>query len=146
MRNFFQTETLELSVIQNWIGHNHNILYARHYNPRFVYFLPTLWSPKTCSQGFFFLKILALFVVSIQEQFLIKSGLWWRAYGIRIYWDIKLLKSLLSTFQNQFKLDYGPLGQNNMYIPRPARKKMNVPLQKRTLELTVLMYILWPSP
>ena len=30
--------------------------YARHYNPRFVYFLPTFWSPKTFFQGAFFLK------------------------------------------------------------------------------------------
>ena len=37
-----------------------NILYARHYNPRFVYFLPTFWSPRG-----FFLKILALCMVSI---------------------------------------------------------------------------------
>ena len=28
----------------------------RHYNPRFVYFLPTFWSPKTFFQGAFFLK------------------------------------------------------------------------------------------
>ena len=33
------------------------ILYARHYNPRFVYFLPTFWSSKTFFQGAFFLKI-----------------------------------------------------------------------------------------
>ena len=32
------------------------IPYARHYNPRFVYFLPTFWSPKTFFQGAFFLK------------------------------------------------------------------------------------------
>ena len=35
------------------------------YNPRFVYFLPTL----------------VLCMVSIQERFLIKSGLYLRAYG-----------------------------------------------------------------
>ena len=29
----------------------------------------------------FFLKILALCMVSIQERFQIKSGLWWRVYG-----------------------------------------------------------------
>ena len=31
-----------------------------------------------------FLKILALCMVSIQERFLIKSRLWWCAYGIRL--------------------------------------------------------------
>ena len=30
--------------------------YTRHYNPRFVYFLPTFWSPKTFFQRAFFLK------------------------------------------------------------------------------------------
>jgi hypothetical protein len=30
--------------------------YARHYNPRFVYFLPTFWSQKMLFQGAFFLK------------------------------------------------------------------------------------------
>ena len=30
--------------------------YARHYNPRFVYFLPTFWRPKTFFQGGFFRK------------------------------------------------------------------------------------------
>ena len=58
------------------------IPYPSHYNPRLVYFLPTFWSPKTFFQGAFFPKILALFMVSIHERFLIKNGLWWRAYGI----------------------------------------------------------------
>ena len=59
------------------------IKYTRHYNPWFVYFLPPFWSPKKFFQGVFFLKILALFMVSIQERFLIKSGLKWRSYGFR---------------------------------------------------------------
>ena len=33
-----------------------HIPYARHYNPRFVFFLPTFESPKTVFQGAFFLK------------------------------------------------------------------------------------------
>ena len=44
--------------------------------------LYTFWSPKTFFQGAFFLKILTLCMVSIQEQFLIKGGLWWRAYDM----------------------------------------------------------------
>ena len=40
----------------------------------------TFWSPKTFVKGSFFPKILALFTVCIQEQFLIKFGLWSRAY------------------------------------------------------------------
>ena len=45
------------------------IPYPRHYNPRFVYFYP-LFEGKT-----FFQKILPLCMVSIQERFVIKSGL-----------------------------------------------------------------------
>ena len=63
------------------MGQNH-IPYARHYNPQFVYFLPTFWSPKTFFQGAFFLKILALCMISIQERFLIKSVL----DGARTVW------------------------------------------------------------
>ena len=61
------------------------IPYERHYKPRFVYFLPTFWSPKTFFQGAFCLKILTLCMVSIQERFLINSGLWWPAYSILLY-------------------------------------------------------------
>ena len=46
--------------------------YARHCNPQSVLFSSTFWSPKT---GFFSLKILASCMASIQEQFLIKTGL-----------------------------------------------------------------------
>ena len=49
--------------------------YARHYNPRFVYFYP-LFEVHLCT-----LCTLALCIVSIQERFLIKSGLQWHAYG-----------------------------------------------------------------
>ena len=62
--------------------------YMRHYNPRFVYFLPRLWRPFLCFQGGAFQKILSLYIFSIQERFLIKSGLWWRAYGI-LFWFMK---------------------------------------------------------
>ena len=42
-----------------------NIPYARHYNPRFVYFLPTLRRPFLCFQGRFLEKFC---MVSIQER------------------------------------------------------------------------------
>ena len=53
---------------------------------------------------------------------------------------------LLSTFLIQFKLVYGPFWQGNIdstlnFYPRPERKETNAPLQKRSLELTVLIYI-----
>ena len=35
--------------------------YARHYNPRFVYFLPTFWRPKTFFQGGFFINFWPIF-------------------------------------------------------------------------------------
>ena len=80
------------------------ITYARHYNPRFVYFLPTFWSPKTFLRGFF-LKILALCMVSIQERFLIKSGLWWRVYGM--YLSCKAIASCISSFTSIHSISGG---------------------------------------
>ena len=62
-----------LHTIQKYIS------YARHQNPQIVHALPHFWSPFLCFQGG--LEILSLCMVSIQERFLIKSGLWWRAYG-----------------------------------------------------------------
>ena len=53
------------------------IPYARRYNPWFE-----------GQKRFFnevFEKILHLFMLSIQELFVIKSGLWWRAYGNHTY-------------------------------------------------------------
>ena len=61
--------------------------YARHYKPRLVYFLPHFWKPFLCFQGGFFQKILSLCMVSVQELIVIKSGLWWRAYG-SLYLDL----------------------------------------------------------
>ena len=51
------------------------IPYARHYKPRLVYFFTPF--PKTI----YLLWPLALCMACIQERLLIKSGLWWRAYG-----------------------------------------------------------------
>ena len=55
------------------------ILYARHYDSWFIYFLPHFWRPKSFLRSFF-RKILTLYTFSIQEQFIIKSGLWWRTF------------------------------------------------------------------
>ena len=52
----------------------HELPYARHYNPRFEYVYPLFESQKVFSRRFF-QKILPLCMVSIQERFLIKSGL-----------------------------------------------------------------------
>ena len=50
--------------------------YARHYKQRLVYFFTPF--PKTI----YILWALALCMACIQEQLLIKSSLWWRAYGM----------------------------------------------------------------
>ena len=52
-----------------------------------------------------------------------------------------------SALLNWIKLFYAPFGQKILlctldFWPRPVRIKMNVPLQKRSYELTVLIYIL----
>ena len=44
-------------------------------NPRFVYLLPHFWKPFPFLQGGFVQKILTLWMVSIQEWFVIKSRL-----------------------------------------------------------------------
>ena len=54
----------------------------------------------------------------------------------------------MSTLLNQFEIVYGPFGQSNMhstldFCPIPARREVNVPLHKRSKELTVLIHILW---
>ena len=50
--------------------------YARHYKPRLVYFFTPF--PK----AIYVLWPFALCTAWIQERLLIKSALWWRAYGI----------------------------------------------------------------
>ena len=47
--------------------------YARDYNPRFVYFKSTFRRSKTLFKETFFLEILPLCMVSIQERFVINS-------------------------------------------------------------------------
>ena len=53
-------------------GCKYSIQYARHYNPRFVYFLHHFWKPETFFKELF-CKILTLCTVSIQERFQIKT-------------------------------------------------------------------------
>ena len=59
------------------------IPYARHYNPRFIHFLPHFYKRLILQtilvhkQGKLGLKS----AVYNQERFQMKSGLWWRAYG-----------------------------------------------------------------
>ena len=67
----------EISGLMNLIF---SLPYARHYNPRFVYFLHTFGSPNwNVFQWAFFIKFWSyLWLV-------FKSGLQWRAYGMYFY-------------------------------------------------------------
>ena len=67
------------------------IPYARHYKSRFVYFFTSF--PKTI----YVLWPLALCMACIQERLLIKSGLWWRAYGNWFDWFILFLRMWVMT-------------------------------------------------
>ena len=73
------------------------VLYPHHYNSRFVYFKATFWRSKTFFQGVFFQRTMPLCMVGTQKRFVIKSRLWWRAYGIwtsfqsGFQWDSHLL-------------------------------------------------------
>ena len=65
-------------------------------------------------------------------------------------WTVSV-QLLLSTLLIQFKLVYGLFGQSNMHstldsCPIPARKETNVPLQKRSLELTFLIFLRCAPP
>ena len=55
-------------LYNDFVGHTKSLLYAHHYNLCFVYFLLTFWSPKTFSQGAYFLKFWPYVWLSIQER------------------------------------------------------------------------------
>ena len=50
------------------------IPYARHYNPRFVYFLPTFWKSKTFFQGGFFRKLYPYVWLVFKSGFYSRAG------------------------------------------------------------------------
>ena len=68
--------------------------YARHYNPRFVYFLPHFSVRFIIKSGLYYRLFKYINIkqgklglkseVYNQERFQIKSGLWWRVYGIHL--------------------------------------------------------------
>ena len=69
--------------------------YARHYKPRLVYcFTPF-------SKTVYVLWPLALCMACIQERLLIKSGLWWRAYGIQFGIFLLILKYNVGIVQSK---------------------------------------------
>ena len=85
--------------------------YVRHYNPWFVYFLPHFERSKTFFLRSFFHKILTLCTVSVQERFIIKRGLWWRAYGTyNRHWEIsqRLIQVHIYVYTNylNFEINY----------------------------------------
>ena len=48
-----------------------NLPYSCHYNPRFVYFLPTFWSPKTLFQRASFKILAQCMALSNQERVIV---------------------------------------------------------------------------
>ena len=73
---------------------NFRIQYACQYKPRLIHFLPHFWKLFLCFHGGLYQKIMSLCMTSIQE-FLIKSGLWWRPYCsslVNAFWQDKCLK------------------------------------------------------
>ena len=56
--------------------------YVHHYKPRLVYFLSPFSKTISLFLRRFFQKILSLCMACIQERPVIKSGLWWREYGM----------------------------------------------------------------
>ena len=54
--SYLLPSSLCLAPVRKFKNRQENILYAHHYNPQFVYFLPTFRSPKTFFQWAFFLK------------------------------------------------------------------------------------------
>jgi hypothetical protein len=56
----------------SFVKERYQLPYA-HYNPRFVYFLPTFWRPKTFFQGVFFRKVCPY------VWLVFNSGFWSRA-------------------------------------------------------------------
>ena len=97
-----------------------HVPYACHYKLRFVYFLPTLWSPKMFVQGAFFLKILALF--------LIKSGLWWPRIWLSL--NVTIFEKRMSVFCRHTYLPC-PIMSNfawDSYLPKSPSSFMDIPL------------------
>jgi len=80
------------SCLANCKQRLHNIPYARHYKPRLVFFFTqfSLWL-RLILQTIYVLKVEILHFLSSKsaaykrERLQIESGLWWRAYGIRIF-------------------------------------------------------------
>ena len=66
--------------------------YAHHYKPQLVYFFTPF--PKTI----YVMWPLALCMACIQERLLIKSGLWWRAYGRCWKFQLSILKNKKALF------------------------------------------------
>ena len=80
----FLTKKLNKMKVRKNVTLGFKLPYARHYKPRLLYFFTPF--PKTI----YLLWPLALCMACIQEWLLIKSGLWWRAYGI---WTLRKQKS-----------------------------------------------------
>ena len=89
-------------------GNGNQLPHAPHYNPRFVYFLPTFWSPKTFFSRSFFLKILVLkFIYSEKATKFCKISTNYLFYVLPVKSKVEILQNFvaISEYLN-FKIDY----------------------------------------
>ena len=97
-------------LVKEWVRKRPKLLYAFAYHTRAIItrslytFYPIFEGQKTFIQGAFFVKFwpFVRFVLKSGCQFIIKSGLWWRAYGICPYILIGwVILPYTQDFQNQ---------------------------------------------
>ena len=84
----------------------YKIKYTHYCNPRFVYFLPCFWRPRTLIYGLFFCKILNLCTVSIQEV-VIMERVWYMVWKriVVFQWHFLILEHCVFkdlSFQNLY--------------------------------------------
>ena len=81
----FEHDPQFFSLLSNFLVHKWICLHLEYCTHAIItcglYIFKPLFEGQKRSRSFFH-KSLPLCMVSIQERFIIKSGLWWRAYGI----------------------------------------------------------------
>ena len=101
--------------------------YARLYNPQFVYFLPTFWSPKTFFHRVFFLNYLAFCMVSTysravsnQERVMMALVQYWIHEVMKIFYkmiDLPLFLILLEKMVfNNSKYQSNYIGKYSNFV------------------------------
>ena len=65
---------------------------ARHYNPRFVYFLPTFWKSKSFFQGGFFRKFCPYVWLVLKRGFWLRAGYNGACTVFKNFWQEKKMQ------------------------------------------------------